>query len=242
MIIKKPETESVNIGALSLDIQIERTKRKKTISLQIKDNKLIIKAPKLVSRKSLDELIQRKKNWIRQRAIMNFEEHNLRNREFIDNEKFYFRGKAYKLFVISGQEKSVKIVEDQLIVAVMDNGPIAMKATKTLLEEWYLSEAFKVLKIRTNELAKIMKVEPRGMKVKNYISKWGSCTIDHKISYNWRIIMAPDHIIDYLIIHELSHIFEPNHSKNFWHYVGNYCEDFQTKRKWLRENGHRFVI
>ena len=69
MIIKKPETESVNIGALSLDIQIERTKRKKTISLQIKDNKLIIKAPKLVSRKSLDELIQRKKNWIRQREI-----------------------------------------------------------------------------------------------------------------------------------------------------------------------------
>ena len=61
MIIKKPETESVNIGELSLDIQIERTKRKKAISLQIKDNKLIIKAPKLVSRKSLDELIQRKK-------------------------------------------------------------------------------------------------------------------------------------------------------------------------------------
>ena len=60
-----------------------------------------------------------------------------------------------------------------------------------------------------------MKVEPRGMKVKNYISKWGSCTIDHKISYNWRIIMAPDDIIDYLIVHELSHIFEPNHSKIF---------------------------
>ena len=64
MFLKKPVTESVNIGALSLDIQIEHTKRKKTISLQIKDNKLIIKAPKLVSRKSLDELIQRKQNWI----------------------------------------------------------------------------------------------------------------------------------------------------------------------------------
>ena len=242
MIIKKPVTESVNIGAFSLDVQIERTKRKKTISLQIKDNKLIIKAPKLVSKKSLDEIIQRKQNWIKQRAIMNFEEKNLRNREFIDNEKFYFRGNAFKLSVIFGQEKSVKIVEDQLIVTLMGDGPIAMKATKTLLEEWYLREAFKVLKIRTNELAKIMKVEPRGMKVKNYISKWGSCTIDHKISYNWRIIMAPNHIIDYLIIHELSHIFEPNHSKNFWQYVGKYCEDFQTKRKWLRENGHRFVL
>ena len=242
MIIKKPVTESVNIGAFRLDIQIERTKRKKTISLQIKDNKLIIKAPKLVSRKSLDELIQRKQNWIKQRAIMNFEEQNLRNREFINNEKFYFRGKAYKLSLIAGQEKSVKIVEDQLIVTFMGNGPIAMKATKTLLEKWYLREALKVLKIRTIELAKIMKVKPRGMKVKNYISKWGSCTIDHKISYNWRIIMAPDDIIDYLIVHELSHIFEPNHSKNFWQHVGKYCDDFQKKRRWLRENGHRLIL
>ena len=204
MILKKPVTESVNIGTLSLDIQIEHTKRKKTISLQLKDNKLIIKAPKLVSKKSLDELIQRKQSWIKQRAIMNFEEQNLRNRDFIDNEKFYFRGKAYKLSVISEQEKAVKIVGDQLIVTLMGNGPRAMKAIKTQLEEWYLKEALKVLKFRTDALAKKMKVEPRGMKVKNYISKWGSCTIDHKISYNWRIIMAPDDIIDYLIVHELS--------------------------------------
>ena len=242
MILKKPVTESVNIGALSIDIQIERTKRKKTISLQIKDNKLIIRAPKIVSRKSLDELIQRKQKWIKQRAIMNFEEQNLRNRDFVDNDKFFFRGNAYKLFVISGQENEVKIVEGHLIVTLMGDEPIVRKSIKKLLEEWYLREAFKVLKIRTNELAKKMKVEPRGMKVKNYISKWGSCTIDHKISYNWRIIMAPVDIIDYLIVHELSHIFEPNHSKNFWQHVENYCEDFQIKRKWLRENGHKLVL
>ena len=242
MIIKEPATERVNIGALSLDIQIERTKRKKTISLQIKDNKLIIKAPRIVSRKSLDELIKRKQKWIKQRAIMNFEEQNLRNREFIDNDKFYFRGNAYKLRIISEQEKTVKIVKGHLVVTFIDDGPIDRKAIKTILEEWYLREAFKVLKIRTNELAKKMNVQPKGMKVKNYISKWGSCTVDHVISYNWRIVMAPDYIIDYLIIHELSHIIEPNHSKNFWWHVGNYCEDFQTKRKWLRENGHRLVI
>ena len=146
------------------------------------------------------------------------------------------------MFVISGQEKTVKIVEDHLVVTSIVDRPIDRKVIKTLLEEWYLREALKVLKFRTNELAKKMKVEPRGMKVKNYISKWGSCTIDHKISYNWRIIMAPDDIIDYLIVHELSHIFEPNHSKNFWQHVGNYCEDFQTKRKWLRENGHKLVL
>ena len=54
--------------------------------------------------------------------------------------------------------------------------------------------------------------------------------------------MAPDCIVDYLIIHELCHIIEHNHSKNFWNYVGTYCEDFQKKRKWLRENGHMLVL
>ena len=61
MIIKNPLTDSIDIGELSLNVQIERTKRKKTISLQVKDNMLIIKAPKIVSRRKLDELIQRKK-------------------------------------------------------------------------------------------------------------------------------------------------------------------------------------
>ena len=242
MIIKNPLTETINIGALSLNVQIERTKRKKTISLQFKDTKLIIKAPKVVSKGSLDELIQRKQNWIRERAIMNFEEQKLRNREFIDNEKFFFRGKEYALSVIAGREGTVKIVESRLVVTFIDQKPVNREAIKTLLEGWYLRESIKYLKTRTSELAKKMKVQPSGMTVKNYISRWGSCTVHNKISYNWRIIMAPDYIIDYLVIHELSHITEPNHSKNFWERVAKYCEGFQTKRKWLRENGHRLVL
>ena len=123
MIIKNPLTETINIGALSLNVQIERTKRKKTISLQVKDKKLIIKAPKVVSKESLNELIQRKQNWIRERATMNFEEQNLRNREFIDNEKFVFRGKEYALSVIAGREETVKIGEGLLVVTIIDDKP-----------------------------------------------------------------------------------------------------------------------
>ena len=242
MIIKNPVTETINFGTLVLNVQIERTKRKKTISLQVKDKNLIIKAPKVVSKESLNELIQRKQNWIRERATMNFEEQNLRNREFIDNEKFVFRGKEYALSVIAGREETVKIGEGLLVVTIIDDKPANREVIKTLLEGWYLRESIKFLKTRTIELAKKMNVQPSGMTVKNYISKWGSCTAHNKISYNWRIIMAPDYIIDYLIIHELSHITEPNHSKDFWKHVAKYCDGFQTKRKWLRENGHRLIL
>ena len=242
MHIRKFANERVGIGNVSLEIQIKRTNRKRTISLQLKDNKIIIKAPRTVSRKNLDEVIQKKQKWIKQRAILNFEEQKLRNRKFIDNEKFYFRGNQYHLSLIFGKKEDVRIVDGRLLVTCKDDRSIHSKNVKSLIEDFYFNEAAKMLNTRTNEFAKKMKVQPTGITVRNYVSKWGSCTSKNKISYNWRIIMAPDCIVDYLIIHELCHIIEHNHSKNFWSYVGTYCEDFQKKRKWLRENGHMLVL
>ena len=242
MRIRNFANETVDKDDVYLEIQIQRTDRKKTISLQVKNNKLIIKTPRSVSKKNLDDLIKRKQNWIKQRAILNFEEQNLKNREFIDNEKFYYRGNEYCLSLILGRKEAVKIEGSLLVVSYVDDKSIGRGTIKRLLEDWYLKESIKILKARTEELAQQMRVQPYGITVKNYESKWGSCTTNNKISYNWRIIMAPDHIVDYLIVHELSHIIEPNHSKNFWYHVGNYCEDFQKKRKWLRENGHKLVL
>ena len=242
MHIRRFANEIIDIGNVDLEIQIERTNRKRTIALQVKNNKLIIKTPRSVSKKILVDLIKRKQHWINQRAILNFEEQNLKNREFIDNDKFYFRGDEYRLSLILGRKDAVKIEGGLLLVSYVDDKSIGKENIKRLLEDWYLKESIKILKARTEELAQQMRVQPYGITVKNYNSKWGSCTANNKISYNWRIIMAPDYIVDYLIIHELSHIIEPNHSKNFWYQVGRYCEDFQKKRKWLRENGHKLVL
>ena len=242
MHIRKFANERVEFGNLDLEVQIERTNRKRTISLQVKDNKLIVKAPRTASRQSLDDLIQRKQSWIKKRAILNVEERKLRNRKFIDNEKFYFKGNEYRLALIFGGKEEVKISEGFLIVTCKDDRAMGSKEVKTFIEDWYVRESTKILNTRTYEFAKKMKVEPSAITVKNYASKWGSCTASNKISYNWRIIMAPDCIVDYLIIHELCHIIEHNHSKNFWYQVGKYCEDFKKKRKWLRENGHKLVL
>ena len=242
MHIRRFANEIIDIGNVDLEIQIERTNRKRTIALQVKNNKLIIKTPKSVSKKTLVDLIKRKQHWINQRAILHFEEQNLKNREFIDNDKFYFRGDEYRLSLILGGKEAVKIEGGLLLVSYVDDKSTGRENIKRLLEDWYLKESIKILKARTEELAQQMRVQPYGITVKNYKSKWGSCTANNKISYNWRIIMAPDRIIDYLIVHELSHIIEPNHSKNFWRQVKNYCEDFKKNRKWLQENGHKLVL
>ncbi|GIR95866.1 MAG: hypothetical protein CM15mP98_08360 [Paracoccaceae bacterium] len=142
MHIRKFANEIIRIGNVDLEIQIERTNRKRTISLQVKDNKLIIKAPRTVSKKNLVDLIQRKQHWIKQRAILNFEEQNLRNREFIDNEKFYFRGNEYRLSLIFGKKEDVKIVDGLLLVTCKDDKSIGRENVKSLIEDWYVMRVY----------------------------------------------------------------------------------------------------
>ena len=153
MYIRSLANEILDIGNVDLEIRVERTNRKKTISLQFKNNKLIIKTPRSVSKKTLVDLIKRKQRWIKQRAILNFEEQNLKNREFIDNDKFYFKGEEYRLSLILGRKESVKIEGGLLLVSYVDNKSIGRENIKRLLEDWYLKESIKILKARTEAVS-----------------------------------------------------------------------------------------
>lgn len=82
----------------------------------------------------------------------------------------------------------------------------------------------------------------RKIRISDYKSKWGSCSSKNKISYNWRIILADQKIIDYLIVHELAHIKFKNHSKQFWDEVGKFCSEYKEARKWLRQNARMLVV
>ena len=166
MHIRSFANEIIDIGNVGLEIRVERTNRKRTISLQVKNNKLIIKTPKNVSKKTLVDLIKRKQHWIKQRAILNFEEQNLKNREFIDDDKFYFRGDEYRLSLILGRKEAVKIEGGNLVVSYVDDKSISRGNIKKLLEDWYLKESIKILKARTEDLSQQMRVQPCGITVK----------------------------------------------------------------------------
>ena len=75
------------------------------------------------------------------------------------------------------------------------------------------------------------------MVIKDMASRWGSCGPDRRMSLNWRLILAPEHIIEYVLVHELCHIEVPNHSRAFWNKVGKSCADYRESRKWLRRHG-----
>ena len=89
--------------------------------------------------------------------------------------------------------------------------------------------------------SEIIRVSPREIKVKNYKSRWGSCDKNGRLTFNWHLIKAPHSIVDYVVIHELCHMVQSNHSPKFWHEVEKYDPLYKDHKKWLKENGN-FLI
>jgi predicted metal-dependent hydrolase len=110
----------------------------------------------------------------------------------------------------------------------------------------YTAEAIKELRLRASRelpprlhrLATENGLAVPKVTVRNQRSRWGSCSPSGHICLNWRLILMPDSVCDYVLIHELMHLRQLNHSRRFWRLVHKACPDFETARQWLRDNRH----
>ena len=221
-------------------IQVVRSrKRRKTSSIIISNGIVKVVVPDQISDFTIKELINKRMPWIRKKLKdeLNITPGIVKN--YVDGESFMYLGNNYKLKSFVGNVSFVKVLSDYINVSLPKK---SKENIKSLLERWYEEKAIEILTEKTNRYAKIIGVSPTAISVGDYKSKWGSCSIEGKISYNWKIIIAPSRVLEYIVIHELCHMLEHNHSKEYWRHVNTYCKDFKESRKWLRMNGKYLVI
>lgn len=109
-------------------------------------------------------------------------------------------------------------------------------------EERRLREkARRVLTEKTDRFKKELDVEYKRIRIGDQKTRWGSCSSKGTISYSWRLILMPDEIQDYVVVHELCHLHEMNHSKKFWEWVGRIIPDYQRRRRWLKSHGDEYM-
>ena len=223
-----------------LSIQVVRSRRrKKTSSIIISNGIVKVVVPDQISDFTIKELINKRMSWIKKKLQ---DESNIKPvivKEYVDDESFTYLGNNYKLKSFVRNISFVKVSSDYINVSLPKK---SKENIKGLLERWYKEKAIEILTEKTNRYAKIIGVLPTAISVGDYKSKWGSCSIEGKISYNWKIIIAPSRVLEYIVIHELCHMLEHNHSKEYWRHVNTYCKDFKESRKWLRMNGKYLVI
>jgi predicted metal-dependent hydrolase len=114
---------------------------------------------------------------------------------------------------------------------------ITSRKHKDILRDWLRNKSKEIIKKRVIDLAQVHSFEVSNIYIKDQSSRWGSCSSNKNINMNWRLIFAPSTILDYVIIHELAHTKEMNHSKDFWNIVEAIVPEYRSYRKYLKEKG-----
>ena len=145
-----------------------------------------------------------------------------------------YRGRTVSLELSLGSD-SVVLDSDRLRVQTKK---MSTHDLRKVLKAWFVGEAETLLTNRTQHFASCLGIEPSQIQLRQYRAMWGQCNSCREIAYDWRIIMAPDPVIDYLVIHELCHLAHFDHSSYFWRLVGSLQPTYTESKAWLRSNAH----
>lgn len=221
-----------------IEYELRRTKRK-TIGIKITlEGAVIVTAPSHLSERAIKHVIKEKEAWIRRKqdSIQRAREQLAGNMEFL-KERLLYLGAAYPVDVVMEPEfykMTAGLYGEKIYIMARVFDEIEMKAT---LEAWYRAEAKKIIQDRITLYQEKIGVIVGSVRIKSQKTRWGSASTKGNLNFNWRLIMAPVEVIDYVVIHELCHLKEMNHSKAFWALVEKYDSNYQEHRNWLKENG-----
>lgn len=221
---------------------VRSRKRKKTITLQVnRQGRVVIHAPYHTTITEIEKVFQQKASWIEEKLA----DHRVRAQEapsskaFVSGETFFYLGEAYPLTVSDrdGSGPPLALTYGQFVLC-----KDKVTEARELFVRWYKRRAREILTERVPHWSRQLGLVPSGVRITSAACRYGSCSAKDHLSFTWRIIMAPYTVIDYVIIHELAHIREKNHSRRFWESVERIVPDYRKRRHWLKEHQHLFAL
>jgi len=218
-----------------INYTIIRRPKRKTASIVIRpDNRVEVLAPSRMSATMIAAFVQDKSAWIDKKLHFNRAVRaEYIPKTFQSGESFQLLGKSYALRLQQGK-RAIQLSDHELLVSHPAPEP---NTTQRQIERWYRQQAESHFKLRSLFFATTLGKQPHRVGVKTYKSRWGSCHHDGRIYFNWRLIMAPEWIVDYVVVHELCHLIHPNHSKQFWSLVQSVFPDHRAAKTWFKING-----
>ena len=207
---------------------IQRTARK-TLAITINDKgEVIVKAPKFMAEKDIFRFIQSKEKWIDQK-VTEIKQQNMINDDLFNYKCVLFCGKKYCV-LRDKKAKEISIKNNYLIIKPLST----LKREVKQIEKFLKNECIEIVGQRLKYFSNIMQLEPKRVELSNSKRKWGTCDSEGVIAFNWRIIMLSPQLIDYVVVHELSHLMEMNHSPAFWAIVTAVLPNVKNLRNTLK--------
>ncbi|HSQ98064.1 MAG TPA: SprT family zinc-dependent metalloprotease [Rickettsiales bacterium] len=205
--------------------------RKRTIGFKIINDTLNIMSPTKVSQKFLLSLLEKRKDWTIKRL-----EKRKSKRQLIQDNKILFLGKEFELIIncsdLLKEGGFCEIKDFNLIINITNN--YSEKLLKETIENWYKKECLKIISDKVKYYSDKYNFNYGTIKVKEQKTVWGTCNSKNNLSFNWKAILFEEDVVDYLVVHELSHTIHRNHSTDFWKTVESILSNYKELNKKLK--------
>jgi len=221
---------------------IKKSKRAKHVNISVGPDGVKVVAPLGVGDGEIIPLIEKRREWIFDK-IKTFKSLKTTRveRRLVSGEELPFKGEDFTLRVMEYDGRYTKVVFDGQRFLVYVKKDISTgkrrEEIKKRLEQWYKGQARRLIHERLDFYKQQMDLDFNEVRLKDQKTRWGSCSTKGNLNFNWRLIMAPPFILDYVIVHELCHLKIMNHTKQFWQLVESCVPDYKARRNWLKENG-----
>ena len=229
---------------LAFNYTIRRSQRAKKTRIIVTPEKIEVVAPLGVSEQVIHNFVKDHKTWVevtsqkvklRKKNIKRIAPVNYNNEALVP-----FRGDQVRIKleqVLSLNKIKIELDKENEFIIVVPKSNHNSDLIRLALIEWMKKQAYKDVEDYIELYANKYNLYPRNVRIKTQKSRWGSCGIHNDININWLLILAPPEVLAYVVVHELCHIKERNHSARFWQLVEAHFPTYQKQRKWLKQNG-----
>jgi len=230
------EKRTTTINHQTITYTLRRSFKARRVRLEVRQQTgLTVIVPRSYGIEQIPGLLKSKERWISRNLQRFSNSHSLSAlKELKYGDTVPYLGQDLELVKQENHHgESVVLLGNTLAIKpdLFNNGLLELA-----LEQWYRAEAANLIKDGADRLSSQMGISYKRLVIRGQKTRWGSCSRKKNLSFNWKLIMAPEPVVEYVIIHELIHLKEMNHSKGFWELVAQYCLGWQEHKKWLKQH------
>lgn len=219
---------------MDFEFEVIRRKRRKSVGVQVTPaGEVKVLIPWQCAEAVGVQFLAENEQWVR-RQLAKFEMLRVPEMRFVSGERVWYLGEELRLCLLEDRLDS-RLCGNEVGV---DGGAIFVfgEDVKSILLKWYRARAEDILIDRAAVFSEEMGVRPKNVRVRSQRTRWGSCSSLGNVNFNWRLVMAPLEVMDYVVIHELAHLKHMDHSKAFWGFVEQFDSGFREKKGWLKRH------
>ena len=220
---------------IELEYKIVRSPKRKKLTITVeRDRAIVVHAPESASEETVNRVIDAKRQWLWAK-LRHPQKYHARphppGKEVVNGESAPYLGRDYRIEIAETASGEVEFPGFFVVPASHRD------RRRKVLRDWYIARARETILKRVEHHARELGVEFTSAKIVDNRYRWGSCTVNNNVNFNWRLVKAPIFVIDYVIVHELAHLMEPNHTARFWNIVRANAPSMEKAKTWLKEHG-----